>query len=289
MGIWGKVFAVTIISVILLSSGVVALTPSFAEADHKKLRVTLEDLGVLQLVAHDLFNVNRCKDLMGNTIPGCIIQDFENGKLDLSTLFDHGDENIAIGGEFRNRENIMLFTVASEFGEIYLDFLDQKGINEKKARKMTVELYHQKVQQVYERTFGEPFPSPQEGVATMTENLALRTVHDLIPGKIKKDGKMTPILDSSLIGKKLSDSELMQLSSQLNGKLDRELRHIDIIIDGVVVLVVDLLEADISFGDQFSTDFSFEFFLDELKDGHYDSDEEVMDQIRNLIAKSLSI
>ncbi len=284
MGIWGKVFAVTIISVILLSSGVVALTPSFAEADHKKLRVTLEDLGVLQLVAHDLFNVNR-----GDTVTPESAFDFENGKLDLSTLFDHGDENIAIGGEFRNRENIMLFTVASEFGEIYLDFLDQKGINEKKARKMTIELYHQKVQQVYERTFGEPFPSPQEGVATMTENLALRTVHDLIPGKIKKDGKMTPILDSSLIGKKLSDSELMQLSSQLNGKLDHELRHIDIIIDGVVVLVVDLLEADISFGDQFSTDFSFEFFLDELKDGHYDSDEEVMDQIRNLIAKGLAI
>lgn len=278
MGIWGKVFAVTIISVILLSSGIVALTSSFAEADHKKLRVTLEDLGVLQLVAHDLFNVNRGLEV-----------DFENGKLDLSTLFDHGDENIAIGGEFRNRENIMLFTVASEFGETYLDFLDQKGINEKKARKMTIELYHQKVQQVYEQTFGEPFPSPQEGVVTMTENLALRTVHDLIPGKIKVDGKMTPILDSSLIGKKLSDSELMQLSSQLNGKLDHELRHIDIVIDGVVVLVVDLLEADISFGDQFSTDFSFEFFLDELKDGHYDSDEEVMDQIRNLIAKGLAI
>jgi len=277
-GIWGKVFAVTIISVILLSSGIVTITPSFAEADNKKLRVTLEDLGVLQLVAHDLFNVNRGLEV-----------DFENGKLDLSTLFDHGDENIAIGGEFRNRENIMLFTVASEFGEIYLDFLDQKGINEKKARKMTVELYHQKVQQVYEQTFGEPFPSPQEGEATMTENLALRTIHDLIPGKIKKDGKMTAILDSSLIGKKLSDSELMQLSSQLDGKFDRELRHIDIVIDGVVVLVVDLLEADISFGDQFSTDFSFEFFLDELKDGHYDSDEEVMDQIRNLIAKGLAI
>jgi len=274
-----RVFLILILaSILILSSGFVAMTPSFADQDNKKLRVTLEDLGVLQLVAHDLFNVNR-----GNGV------DSENGKLDLSTLFDHGDENIAIGGEFRNRENIMLFTVASEFGEIYLDLLDQKGINAKKARTMTIELYHQKIQQVYEQTFGESFPSPQEGVATMTENLALRTVHDLIPGKIKVDGKMTPVLDSSLIGKKLSDSELMQLSSQLNGKLDHELRHIDIVIDGVVVLVVDLLEADISFGEQFSTDFSFEFFLDELKDGHYDSDEEVMDQIRNLIAKGLAI
>jgi len=274
-----RIFLILILaSILILSSGFVAMTPSFADQDNKKLRVTLEDLGVLQLVAHDLFNVNR-----GNGV------DSENGKLDLSTLFDHGDENIAIGGEFRNRENIMLFTVASEFGEIYLDLLDQKGINAKKARTMTIELYHQKIQHVYEQTFGESFPSPQEGVATMTENLALRTVHDLIPGKIKVDGKMTPVLDSSLIGKKLSDSELMQLSSQLNGKLDHELRHIDIVIDGVVVLVVDLLEADISFGEQFSTDFSFEFFLDELKDGHYDSDEEVMDQIRNLIAKGLAI
>jgi len=255
----------------------------FADKDNKKMRVSLEDLGVLQLVAHDLFNVDRCH---GDVT---CAHDFENGKLDLSTLFDHGDENIAIGGEFRNRENIMLFTVASEFGEIYVDFLDQKGINEKKARKMTIELYHQKIQQVYERTFGESLPSPQEGEATMTENLALRAIHDFIPGKIKVDGKMTPVLDSSLIGKKLSDSELLQLSSQLDGKFDHELRHIDIVIDGVVVLVVDLLEADITFGDQFSTDFTFESFLEELKDGHYDSDEEVMNQTRSLFAKGLNI
>jgi len=168
-------------------------------------------------------------------------------------------------------------------------FFIEKGINEKKARKMTIELYHQKIQQVYERTFGESLPSPQEGEATMTENLALRAIHDFIPGKIKVDGKMTPVLDSSLIGKKLSDSELLQLSSQLDGKFDHELRHIDIVIDGVVVLVVDLLEADITFGDQFSTDFTFESFLEELKDGHYDSDEEVMNQTRSLFAKGLNI
>jgi hypothetical protein len=255
-----------------------ATKPSFAESDNKKLRVALEDLGILQLVAHDLFNVNRNLEV-----------DFENGKLDLSTLFDHGDENIAIGGEFRNRENIMLFTTASEFGKIYLDFLNQEGIDENDARQMTIELYHQRIQGVYERMFGEIFPSPQEGKVTMTENLAFRTIHDLIPGKTKIDGKMTHILDSSLIGKKLSNSELEQLSSKLDGKFDREIRNIDIVIDGVVILTVDLLEADISFGEQFSTDFSFEYFLDELKDGHYDNDEQAMNQIRNLIAKGLAI
>ena len=46
---------------------------------------------MLQLAAHDFFNVNRELEI-----------DFENVKLDLGTLLDHGDENIPFGGEFRN-------------------------------------------------------------------------------------------------------------------------------------------------------------------------------------------
>ena len=66
---------------------------------HKQIR--LLDLGVLQLAAHDLFNVDRDIEV-----------DFENGKLDLSTLLidtktgiNFEDEDIAQGGEVRNREN----------------------------------------------------------------------------------------------------------------------------------------------------------------------------------------
>ena len=49
-----------------------------------------------------------------------------------------------------------------------------------------------------------------------------------------------------------------------------------------------LLDADSTFADQFETDFSFEFFLGEVQDGHYDQDDEVMKQIRSLIAKGQS-
>jgi len=51
------------------------------------------------------------------------------------------------------------------------------------------------------------------------------------------------------------------------------------------MIVVDLLAADHSFGVQFNTDFSFQDFLDELVDGSYDPNEDVMKEIRNLIAK----
>jgi len=248
-----------------------------ADNSKKKQRITLEDLGVLQLVAHDLFNVDRAAEV-----------DKENGLLDLSTLFDYGDENIALGGEFRNRENIMLFTVASEFGQKYLEFLDEKGINKNKAKKMTIELYHNKVKEVYEKTFGESFPEAKKGKATMTENLALRTVHDFLPGKIKVDGQMISVLDPSLHGKKLTPSELMQKSAKLDGKFDQEFRNISIVVDGHVI-EVDLLEADSSFAIQFSTEFSFEYFLEELEDGTYDQDEKVMDEIRNLFAKGTAL
>ena len=101
---------------------------SFA-LDYNK-HVTLEDLGILQLAAHDLFNVDRMNKI-----------DFENRKLDLSTIFvdtvnDDApfDANIiAIGGEARNRENIMLFTVASELGLSYVELLDA-GFNENDAK-----------------------------------------------------------------------------------------------------------------------------------------------------------
>jgi len=100
------------IGAIIMGLLVLAVIPfAFDDAfavDYKK-RVTVEDLGILQLAAHDLFNVDRANEI-----------DFENGKLDLSTLFvdtvNHNKKfdvnTIAIGGEPRNRENIMLFTVA---------------------------------------------------------------------------------------------------------------------------------------------------------------------------------
>jgi len=141
--------------------------------DDDAKRVSLFDLGILQLVAHDLFNVDR-----GDRVNAETAFDFENGKLDLSTLFDNvvtgepfDDETISKGGEIRNRENIMLFTVASQFGEIYLDFIDD-GFSETAAKKKTIRIYHMMFKVTYEKTFDEKFPHKKWGKATPTENLS---------------------------------------------------------------------------------------------------------------------
>lgn len=83
----------------------------------------------------------------------------------------------------------MLFTVASEFGQIYLDFL--VAFDEDVAKEKTVKVFHQRLHETYERTFDESFPSPKEGDVTIAENLALRTIHNFLPGHIKVVGKMT--------------------------------------------------------------------------------------------------
>jgi len=238
--------------------------------------VTLKDLGVLQLAAHDLFLVDRTLEI-----------DHENGKLDLSTLLDHGDENITIGGEPRNRENIMLFTVASEFGEKYLKLLDKKSPED--AKKDIIKKYHKQIKQSYKRAFGESLPEAMEGKVTFTENLALRTIHDLLPGNITVNKTVTPVLDVSLHGKTLSKSELRQPSSKLDGQFDSEFRNIRIVIPPNIDITIDLLERDSSFAQQFETDFTFEHFLGEISDGSYDKEDQVMQQIRNLFAKGLHV
>jgi len=269
----------TIVVVLLIF----AATPFLADevfADSKNY-ITAEDLGILQLAAHDLFNVDRS-----------IEHDFENGKLDLSTLLEDtvnggsfNDAIIAIGGEPRNRENILLFTVASSFGETYVYLKEKFG--EPEAKKMIIEKYHKKLAKSYKKAFHENFPSSMEGIATMQENLALRTIHDYLPGKIKIDNNWESTLDPSLNGLTLDKNELKQKSAKLDGKLDDEFLDIHICFppDFTICIDVNLLEADQSFGDQFETTLSFDFFLKEIEDGIFDDDDWAMFHIRNLMAK----
>jgi len=262
-------------------------------ADPLNKQVTLEDLGVLQLAAHDLFNVNRCLDLEGNTIPPpCKVEDFENGKLDLSTLFTDmktglpfSDEEIAMGGEPRNRENIMLFTVASSLGQMYLDL---KAVDdEKSARQQTVLAYHNMLDISYPNTFDESMPNAKSGCATMTENLALRTIHDLLPGNIIVNEVLTPVLDPSLHGMTLSEKDMAQLSAKLDNDFDDEFLDIHIIIPPDIDMTINLLELDSSFASQFNTAFTFEEFMAEIEDGFFNPEEEGMKQVRSLFAKGL--
>jgi len=168
----------------------------FAPKPEKAKTITLEDLGILQLAAHDLFNVDR-----GNKKAAATAFEFENGRLDLSTLLKDTTNNfvpfsdmfVALGGEVRNRENVQLFTVASEFGQYYLD--QKQKVGESQAYEMTIELYHKKLKKTYEKTFDEPFPTPIEGDVNCNNNLAFRTIHDFLRGKIKFNGEIVNIFE----------------------------------------------------------------------------------------------
>jgi len=234
-------------------------------------QVTLEDLGILQLAAHDLFLVDRV--LLSTLFT------------DVKTGLEFSDAAIGMGGEQRNRENIMLFTVASELGQMYLDHKDSDG--PEVARQQTIEAYHLMLADAYFNTFDEPIPSSMTGCVTMTENLALRTVHDLLPGNIIVNEIMTPVLDPSLHGMTLSDTDMAQLSANLDGLFDPEFLNIHIIIPPDVDMIINLFELDSTFAFQFHTDFTFEHFMSEIDDGFYNHDEDVMKQIRSLIAKGL--
>ena len=290
MGIWEfkKNLALLTVSSLVVLGVLIAFTlEANAEPPHK--RVTLRDLGVAQLAAHDFFNVDR-----GDREDADTATEREDGKLNLTTLFmdtitgeKFTDAEIALGGELRNRENIMLFTVASEYGERYLELKEE--MSAKKAQKQVIKEFNAEIKEVYERMLDEPYPDKIKGKteATATENLALRILHVLLPGKIMVDGKMVSTLDPDLRGIKLTDEELEQLSKKLDGKFDQAFLNIVICFFNPPMCLdpISLLEADQSFGDQFDTEFTFDHFLDEVKDGSFDSGEDVLEQIRNLFAK----
>ncbi len=287
MGTINFLSLMTVTSFVVL--GVIIAYTLDANAESPFKRVTLRDLGIAQLAAHDFFNVDR-----GDRINADTATEHEDGKLNLTTLFrdtitgkKFTDEEIAIGGETRNRENIMLFTVASEFGERYLELKEE--MSAKKAQKQVIKEFNAEIREVYERIMDEPYPDKIKGKteATMTENLALRILHVLLPGKIMVDGKMVSTLDPDLRGIKLTDEDLEQLSKKLDGKFDQAFLNIVIcFFDPHFCLPpFSLLEADQSFGEQFDTEFTFDYFLEEVKDGSFDSDEDVTEQIRNLFAK----
>ncbi len=307
-----KYFLFLSVAAVMLSGSLSGLPAAYAGDT-----VNLEEIGVLQLGAHDLFNVNRATEI-----------DIENGKLDLSTLFTDMNtglpfslSDVAKGGEPRNRENILLFSVASVIGQNYVDDILINELSEQVARQNALNAYHTRFNAAYLSAFGESVPNPINGCVTMTENLAFRTLHDFLPGKIRLDTNPVPVnpLDTPPVIDTNDDLfltifdppagfgftppfddpgmnanghtgpllafEQKQPTSELDGIFDTEFLNIDIFIPPSTMIMVNLLDADKSFGDQFNTDFSFQHFLDELKDGSYDPNEDVMNEIRDLIAK----
>lgn len=286
----------TLIAIMILS---ITTASGYAHADKNGPHTNLEALGTLQLAAHDFFHVDRTLKI-----------DSENGKLDLSTLlFDpkqgqcnflksfnnqdgcalYDDETISKGGEPRNRESILIFSVSSPLGETYLDLRENYG--EQAAYEKTLEIFHTKVRKAFVETFKQPFPQPQEGEVNQTHNLALRSGHDFLPGKVKFDGKYVNVFTLTGQGGKFSKSEMRQPSSPLDGEFDEEFSGIDVCViplppdDCAFAIQVNLLEADISFAEQFETKFSFEHFMEETSDGRYDANEDVTKLIIELFAR----
>ena len=243
-------------------------------------RITLADLGLLQVAAHDLYNVNRTSG-----------QDIEDERLNLSTLFSYGEENIANGGEKRNSENIVTHTVAVNIANYYFSQVAKTG-NELQARETTVNHYLDMLAGAYERTFGEEFPQPLTGDDEEEEgnrlngDLALRTLHAFLPSQIVVNGKTVAILDPTIVDVHMSSKELRQLSRPLDDSFDPAFLHMQVGVDqNGNPIFISLLERDQSFGTEFNTDYTFNELLAELSDGKYSKNDIVMKLIRSEFAE----
>lgn len=285
----------------------------FADKKGKKNTTAIINLGYLQLAAHDFFNMNRCLDSEGNTISDCEVMDSENGKLDMSTvLFNpkggecdfkkslnqkdgcilYTDDDIADGGEIRSKENIMISTAGALVGEKYLQLVDKHG--EEKAYKKALKYYHKQLKKAYKESFDLKFPKPQSGDVTNLHNLAVRAGHDFLPAEIWFNGELTSLFAIDPLGEKLSKKEKKQQSSPVDGTFDEEFTGIDFCpVLPHFCIKVDLLNADQSFGEQFTFDamdgYTFDEFMKELEDGKFDKKDKVSKLLNEAFSRGINL
>jgi hypothetical protein len=282
LGIWEfkKLFFV-IVAVTLLSTGVTGISgDAFAD---KKIKNTTKiiHLGTLQIAAHDFYNFNRGSEIENEDHLlnlSTILFDPKSGDCDFQSSLEgepgcslYSDGDIAKGGEIRNRENILIFTAASELGEKYLELKAKH--DEEKAYDKILKIYHGELKKAFKETFHLKWPKPQEGEITNDHNSALRSLHDMLPGKIIINGEEVSVFQEPFfsVPEKLSKKDRKQPSGPLDGELDIAFLPFCII---PAIVCIHLLEADISFAFLF-TDTDFVQFMIQTSDGKYDADEEV--------------
>tara|TARA_B100001971_G_scaffold84647_1_gene78153 strand:+ start:261360 stop:262211 length:852 start_codon:yes stop_codon:yes gene_type:complete len=205
--------------------------------------VLLKDIGVIGLASHDLFTWDRENEV--NT---------ENGRLDLSTIFDYENgSRWEKGGNPKNAENAPVWSITKRLVQFYKSEL---SINNKtQARINTVKYFHQMIKESYVRLSGLEFPSfaVDENV-TNTEQAVLRALHDILPGKAKiyrrffpvKEFKLTNFLFAKFY---LNEKELNQKIAYFNGDYDQEYKEIKI---PFTRRVINLKEVDGAFIEKFS-------------------------------------
>ncbi len=201
-------------------------------------------------------------------------------------LYDR--EHIENGGEDRNVNDIIISTISAQIGAKYLDEFNRSN-NEQLAYQKTLAFYDLKVLQAYEATLDLDYSNKEQGNIDASHNLAIRALHDVLPGEIEINGVPTVIFVIDPLGDRLNESEQHQHSSPLDGMFDEEFTGIEICITPTVCFSLDLLELDRSFGAQFATEAdidadSFDEFLLELSDGVFDSN----DKVTQLIVESFA-
>ncbi|MBX2988266.1 MAG: hypothetical protein KF802_10245 [Bdellovibrionaceae bacterium] len=203
----------------------------------------LRDVGLIGLMSHDVFAWDHKREV--NT---------ENGRLDLSTIFDYdGGSRWSQGGNPKNAENAPVYSITMTLVDHYRGRLF-RGDDPKEARRSTVLLFHDMLKECYERLLAEPLPAQAlRDFPNNTEQGALRGLHDVLPGQVKLYGRVLRrklVLTNFLTAKtRLNKRELDQPIKDFDGDYDIEYKQIQIPLTGVTL---NLMEIDRKFIEKFT-------------------------------------
>lgn len=210
--------------------------------------LNVRDVGVVGLMSHDLFAWDRQNE-----------RNTENGRLDLSTIFDwENGARVDKGGMPKNSENAPVYSVTMRLVKHYRTLCpkraDQRGEVCANARRSTVALFHSWVEASYQRLMGEGLPAESMNAAVdNTEQAVLRSLHDVLPGRIKlfRLGRTVDynVTNAFTVKVKLNDGELAQELRPFDGDYDAEYQAIAIPFARVTV---NLKKVDADFIAKFS-------------------------------------
>lgn len=199
-------------------------------------QLLVRDVGIIGLMSHDIFAWDHENNI--NT---------ENGRLDLSTIFDYEDgRRWKKGGNPKNSDNAAVYTATMELVEIYKNHL-KMGDSPEVARQKTVVHFHDVLKATYKRIRERELPMGINAMPTNLEQAALRGMHDVLPGRIKlfRSFRSELVLTNFLTTKTLlKQKELDQPLAPFDGDYAYEFKNIKIPFTKVTL---NLMEIDRKF------------------------------------------
>lgn len=223
-----------------------------------RAEILVRDIGVIGLFSHDVFAWDHRAG-----------KNTENGRLDLSTIFDYNQgKSWRTGGNPKNSDNPPVYSIMRVLKRRYTAAVIS-GETTHRARQMTVALFHRMLEETYMRVRGRALP-PVASSASVNDvdQAAFRALHDVLPGRIPLKRWFPLYIKVTGIDARefeLSEEELDQEIPGFDGEYASEYRRI-----------LDLMRIDRRFIESHS-DFKQADMLDELK--RYGSGEITADQI----------